>query len=327
MPLAMRPETLPILDAHHPASLDRAAAILREGGLVAVPTETVYGLAADASNANAVAALYEAKGRPAFNPLIAHVDSLERALTLITLSDAALALARVFWPGPLTLVGIRKENAPVCDLAAAGLDTLAVRWPDAPAMTGLVARLDRPLVAPSANPSGTISPTTAAHVAEGLTGRINVVLDAGPCPMGVESTILADTVGGIALLRPGALPRDAIEAVTGTPLQGAGGGVAISAPGMLKSHYAPRARLRLNVTTPEPEEIYLAFGSHRGNDAKAVLHLSESGDLAEAAANLFSLMRKADQMGAQIAVAPIPATGLGEAINDRLTRAAAPKGS
>mgnify|MGYP000017336276 FL=1 len=327
MPLAMTVAPLPVLDAHDPASLDRAAAILREGGLVAVPTETVYGLAADASNASAVAALYAAKGRPAFNPLIAHVDSLERALTLITLSDAALALTHAFWPGPLTLVGRRKENAAISDLAAAGLDTLAVRWPDAPAMTGLVARLDRPLVAPSANPSGTISPTTAAHVAEGLAGRIAMVLDGGPCTAGVESTIIADTPEGLVLLRPGALPREAIEAVTGAPLKGAGGKAAITAPGMLKSHYAPRARLRLNVTRPEADEIYLAFADHRGSGAKAVLHLSESGDLAEAAANLFSLMRKADQMGERIAVAPIPATGLGEAINDRLTRAAAPKDS
>lgn len=289
-----------------------------------MPTETVYGLAADATNARAVAAIYEAKGRPRFNPLIAHVDSLERALSLVELSDAALTLARAFWPGPLTLVGRRKAGS-VCDLAAAGLDTLAVRWPDAPAMTGLIARLDRPLVAPSANPSGAISPTEAAHVVDGLTGRIDLVLDGGPCRLGLESTIIADTREGLVMLRPGALSREAIEAVAGVPIRSAGKDAAISAPGMLTSHYAPDALLRLNVTTPEAFEVYLAFGAHRGAGAKAVLDLSFTGDLAEAAANLFSRLRKADQMGDRIAVAPIPFAGLGEAINDRLARAAAPR--
>ncbi|MFN3835456.1 MAG: L-threonylcarbamoyladenylate synthase [Glycocaulis sp.] len=323
----MNAPPLPVLDASVPAHLDRAAAILREGGLVAVPTETVYGLAADATNARAVAALYEAKGRPRFNPLIAHVDGLERALRLVELCAAARALAAAFWPGPLTLVGKRKDGAPVCDLAAAGLDTLAVRWPDAPAMTGLISRLDRPLVAPSANPSGRISPTSAAHVVDGLTGRIAMVLDGGPCRLGLESTIIADTPEGLVLLRPGALPREQIEAVTGGALPAAGSDAAVSAPGMLTSHYAPQARLRLDVTAPGPDEIYLAFGHYRGIGAKAVLDLSPTGNLAEAAANLFSLMRKADQMGDRIACAPIPVAGLGEAINDRLARAAAPRQS
>ncbi len=319
-----RPEPLPVLDAASPANIDRAADLLRAGGLVAVPTETVYGLAADATNARAVAAIYEAKGRPRFNPLIAHVDSLKRALSLVELSDAALTLARAFWPGPLTLVGRRKAGS-VCDLAAAGLDTLAVRWPDAPAMTGLIARLYRPLVAPSANPSRAISPTEAAHVVDGLTGRIDLVLDGGPCRLGLESTIIADTPDGLVMLRPGALSREAIEAVAGVPIRSAGKDAAISAPGMLTSHYAPDALLRLNVTTPEAFEIYLAFGAHRGAGAKGVLDLSSTGDLAEAAANLFSRLRKADQMGDRIAVAPIPFAGLGEAINDRLARAAAPR--
>lgn len=320
-----RPAPLPILDASAPANLDRAAAILRTGGLVAVPTETVYGLAADATNARAVAAIYEAKGRPRFNPLIAHVDSLERALSLVELSDAARALARAFWPGPLTMVGRRKAGSPVCDLAAAGLDTLAVRWPDAPAMTGLMARLDRPLVAPSANPSGAISPTEAAHVVDGLAGRIDLVLDGGPCRLGLESTIIADTSEGLVMLRPGALSRETIEAVAAKPIRSAGKDAAISAPGMLTSHYAPDAQLRLNATDAGADEVYLAFGTHRGSGAKAVLDLSSTGDLAEAAANLFSLLRKADQMGDRIAAAPIPFTGLGEAINDRLARAAAPR--
>lgn len=320
-----RPAPLPVLDASAPANLDRAAAILRTGGLVAVPTETVYGLAADATNARAVAAIYEAKGRPRFNPLIAHVDSQERALSLVELSDAALTLARAFWPGPLTLVGRRKAGSPVCDLSAAGLDTLAVRWPDAPAMTGLIARLDRPLVAPSANPSGAISPTEAAHVVDGLAGRIDLVLDGGPCALGLESTIIADTSEGLVILRPGALSRETIEAVAAKPIRSAGKDAAISAPGMLTSHYAPDAQLRLNATDAGADEVYLAFGPYRGIGAKAALDLSSTGDLAEAAANLFSLLRKADQMGDRIAAAPIPFTGLGEAINDRLARAAAPR--
>lgn len=316
---------LTALDASAPSSLDRAADILRAGGLVAVPTETVYGLAADATNARAVAAIYEAKGRPRFNPLIAHVDSLKRALSLVELSDAALTLAGAFWPGPLTLVGRRKAGSPVCDLAAAGLDTLAVRWPDAPAMTGLIARLDRPLVAPSANPSGAISPTEATHVVEGLAGRLDLVLDGGPCALGLESTIIADTADGLVMLRPGALSREAIQAVAGVSIRSAGKDAAISAPGMLTSHYAPDAQLRLNATDAGADEVYLAFGDHRGKGAKAVLDLSPTGDLAEAAANFFSHLRKADQMGDRIAAAPIPFTGLGEAINDRLARAAAPK--
>lgn len=315
----------PILTSHEAVNLDRAAALLEAGGLVAVPTETVYGLAADATNPAAIAALYAAKGRPHFNPLIAHVDSLERALSLIELSPAARALAEQVWPGPLTLVGRHRTTSPVCDLARAGLDTLAVRWPDSPAMTGLVARLDRPLAAPSANLSGSISPTLAAHVAEGLGERIDLILDGGPCKMGLESTILADTPDGLTLLRAGTLEAERIEALTGRPLARAGRGSTITAPGMLKSHYAPDAPLRLNAAAPDAGETYLAFGRWRGEGAATVLDLSKSGDPAEAAARLFSHLRTADALGKPIAVAPIPSEGLGEAINDRLARAAAPK--
>ena len=206
--------TCPIISSHEAVNLDRAAAILDAGGLVAVPTETVYGLAADAANPEAIAALYAAKGRPHFNPLIAHVESLDRALSLIELSPAARALAGQVWPGPLTLVGRHRTTSPVCDLARAGLDTLAVRWPDSAAMTGLVARLDRPLAAPSANMSGSISPTTAQHVADGLGARISLILDGGPCRMGLESTIIADTLDGLVLLRAGTLEAERIEALT-----------------------------------------------------------------------------------------------------------------
>ncbi len=316
--------TARILPAHAPASLDEAARILAAGGLVAVPTETVYGLAADATDAQAVAAIYEAKGRPRFNPLIAHVDSLTRALSLIDLSDRAMALARAFWPGPLTLVGRRREGAGVSDLAAAGLDTLAVRWPASAAMTGLVARLDRPLVAPSANPSGAVSPTTAAHVAEGLGGRIGLILDGGPCTVGVESAIVADGPEGLVLLRPGGIAREALEEAAGARLLSPEDG-AVRAPGMLASHYAPGAGVRLDASAPLEHEAYLAFGPYRGPDGAGVVQLSARGDLTEAAANLFAALREADEMAGAIAVAPIPETGLGEAINDRLRRAAAPR--
>jgi L-threonylcarbamoyladenylate synthase len=315
----------PILPSHESASLDRAAALLASGGLVAVPTETVYGVAADATNPEAIAALYTAKGRPHFNPLIAHIDCLDRALSLVALSPAARALAAQVWPGPLTLVGRHRETSPVCDLARAGLDTLAVRWPDSPAMTGLIARLDRPLAAPSANRSGSISPTTAQHVADSLGDRIDLILDGGPCRMGLESTILQDTPAGLVLLRAGTLEAERIEALTGQPLKCADAGAAITAPGMLKSHYAPDAPLRLNVTEPAAGETYLAFGPWRGTGAGRVFDLSPDGKLAEAATQLFSHLRAADALGKPIAVAPIPLRGLGEAINDRLARAAAPK--
>lgn len=315
----------PILSAADAGNLDRAAQILREGGLVAVPTETVYGLAADATDSRAVTRIYEAKGRPRFNPLIAHVDSIARADGLVALSPLARRLAEAFWPGPLTLVAPLKPEAAISDLVTAGLDTLAVRWPDSEAMTGLVSRLNRPLAAPSANRSGAISPTTAAHVAEGLGDQVALILDAGPCRVGVESTILAVDGERAVLLRPGGIARADIEAITGGLESPDAIPGAPTSPGQLASHYAPNATLRLNVFKPEPGEAYLAFGPDEPGHDGPMINLSRSGDLAEAAANLFAALRALDTKADRIAAAPIPERGLGEAINDRLRRAAAPR--
>ncbi len=311
------------------AAVAAAARRLGDGGLVAFPTETVYGLGADATNATAVARLYAAKGRPRFNPLIAHVADLAGAAAIAILDPDSRKLAQAFWPGPLTLVLAKAPGCAVSDLATAGLDTVAVRVPAHPTAQTLLRALGRPVVAPSANLSGHVSPTTADHVAGDLAGRIDMILDAGPVPVGVESTIVS-CLGGPRLLRPGGLPRKAIEGVLGRPL--AGRGPAASgpvAPGMLASHYAPRATLRLNADTLAPGEALLAFGPRRIAGAAATeLNLSATGDLTEAAANLFSHLRRLDRAGAAaIAVMPIPADGLGEAINDRLARAAAPRPS
>jgi len=311
------------------AAIAAAARCLAEGGLVAFPTETVYGLGADATNATAVARLYAAKGRPRFNPLIAHVADLAGAETIAVLDPDSRKLAQAFWPGPLTLVLEKAAGCAVSDLATAGLDTVAVRVPAHPTAQALLRALGRPVVAPSANLSGHVSPTTADHVAGDLAGRIDMILDAGPVPVGVESTIVS-CLDGPRLLRPGGMPREAIEQVLGVRL--AGRGPAASgpvAPGMLASHYAPRARLRLNAETLASGEALLAFGPGRiAGTAMTALNLSETGDLTEAAANLFSHLRRLDRSGAAaIAVMPIPADGLGEAINDRLARAAAPRPS
>lgn len=316
-----------LLGAGDPASLDRAAAALKRGELVAVPTETVYGLAADATDSAAVARIYEAKARPRFNPLIAHVDSLARAEDLVRLSPLARRLAEAFWPGPLTIVAPLRAEAGISDLVTAGLDTLAVRWPDAPAMTGLVSRLDRPLAAPSANRSGKVSPTTAAHVAEELSQSLSLILDDGPCRVGLESTIVAVDGERAVLLRPGGIARADIEAVTGSLDAPDAIPGAPTSPGQLSSHYAPTARLRLKALKPHSDEAFIAFGPDEPGpgEAAAVINLSKSGDLAEAAARLFSALRTLDAEHDKIAVAPIPDTGLGEAINDRLHRAAAPR--
>lgn len=303
-------------------SIVRAAEILRAGGLVVFPTETVYGVGCDATNPNAVARLYEAKGRPRFNPLIAHVGSLDEALTHARLHRNAQALAEHYWPGPLTLVAPRRAESPIAELACAGLTTVALRAPSHPMARALIAAFGGPITAPSANRSGHISATTAAHATEDLGARVDLVLDAGASALGLESTIVAvDDDGAATLLRAGALPRDAIEAITG-PLAAPQHG-AIDAPGMLESHYAPRARLRLDAEMPLEGESYLAFGAPAPTHG---LTLSASGDLVEAAANLYAHLRALDALGAAaIAVAPIPAHGLGEAIRDRLARAAAPR--
>ncbi len=306
-----------------------AARVLAAGGLVAFPTETVYGLGADATNAEAVARLYEAKGRPSFNPLIAHVTDAGAARALARLDPDAERLAAAFWPGPLTLVLPRRSDCPVAELATAGLDTIALRVPSHPVARDILAAVGRPLVAPSANRSGHVSPTTAQHVLADLRGRIELIVDGGSTPMGLESTIVA-CLDPAVLLRPGALPRAQIERVVdlGEP-SSTHADAAPVAPGQLASHYAPRARLRLRAQNVQTGEALLAFGpvaAEGAERAALVLNLSTRGDLIEAAANLFSHLRALDAAGAAtIAVMPVPHAGLGEAINDRLARAAAPR--
>jgi L-threonylcarbamoyladenylate synthase len=320
------------------AGVAEAARVLAAGGLVAFPTETVYGLGADAGNGEAIARLYAAKGRPAFNPLIAHVASTAAARKLARFDAAAERLAAAFWPGPLTLVLPRTPDCPVAALATAGLDSVAVRLPQHPVAQALLRAFGGPVVAPSANRSGHVSPTTAAHVLADLGGRIDLIVDDGATPVGLESTIVAclgerfgASSGKPALLRPGGVPRAAIEEVLGTALADAPasrGHTAPRAPGMLASHYAPRTPLRLDAHAVGTREALLAFGPapvEGAARAVKVLNLSARGDLIEAAANLFSHLRALDHAGAEIiAVMPIPHHGLGEAINDRLYRAAAP---
>jgi L-threonylcarbamoyladenylate synthase len=320
--------------ANDPDAIGAAARILADGGLVAFPTETVYGLGADATNAAAVARLYAAKGRPAFNPLIAHVGDAATARALARFDAAAETLAGAFWPGPLTLVVPKSAACPVAELATAGLDSIAVRVPAHAIARALIAALGRPVVAPSANRSGHVSPTTADHVLADLADRIELVLDGGPASVGVESTIVACLDDRVTLLRPGGIPREAIERALGrkvdeTPIAVEGDGEAPLAPGMLASHYAPRAVLRLDADAVRPGEALLAFGPNLPAGAELAaktINLSARGDLIEAAANLFSHLRELDRTGvASIAVMPIPRQGLGEAINDRLARAAAPR--
>jgi L-threonylcarbamoyladenylate synthase len=305
-----------------------AARCLAAGGLVAFPTETVYGLGADATNGQAIAQLYEAKGRPSFNPLIAHVADAAAAHALGQFNDAAERLAAAFWPGPLTLVLPKAPNCPVAELATAGLDTIAVRAPSHRIAHAILLAFGKPVVAPSANRSGHVSPTTAAHVHADLCGRIELIVDGGPTTVGVESTIVA-CLRSPTLLRPGGLARQDIERVLGCELADArSADNAPLGPGMLVSHYAPRAKLRLDAETLQPGEALIAYGPHLppGAASARVLNLSARGDLVEAAANLFSYLRALDEAGATaIAVMPVPHVGLGEAINDRLRRAAAPR--
>ncbi|MCC5983503.1 MAG: threonylcarbamoyl-AMP synthase [Rhodobacteraceae bacterium] len=302
----------------------QAAAILRRGGLVALPTETVYGLAADARCDRAVAGIFAAKDRPRFNPLIVHLADTDAARALARFTPAAEALAAAFWPGPLTLVLPLRAGHGLSPLVTAGLDSVALRLPAHPLAQAVLRAFDGPLAAPSANPSGRISPTTAAHVLAGLSGRIDAVLDGGACGVGLESTILDCTGAAPVLLRPGGVPSEALAQVPGAAPQPPApeAGDAPRAPGMLASHYAPRAALRLNVRTPEPGEVWIGFGP---DCPGAALTLSPQGDLTEAAAALFRVLHAADAMGRPIAVAPVPVQGLGQAINDRLARAAHPR--
>lgn len=306
-------------------AIDACARCLASGGLVAFPTETVYGLGCDATNAQAIARLYLAKGRPSFNPLISHVADVSAARKIARFDASAEKLAQKFWPGPLTLVLPKAAGCDVAELATAGLDTIAVRVPSHPFARQLVAALGKPVVAPSANVSGHVSPTTAAHVRGDLAGKIDLIVDGGPTEVGVESTIVGCFEKPI-LLRPGGVPRAPLEAVLGRKLADLPADQDTAqplAPGLLTSHYAPRAAVRLNARHIEPGEALLAFGPTT-LIASATLNLSERGDLAEAAANLFGHLRALDATKAtRIAVMPIPETGLGEAINDRLRRAAA----
>jgi L-threonylcarbamoyladenylate synthase len=315
------------------AAIAEAVRLLAAGALVAFPTETVYGVGADATNGQAVARLYEAKGRPTFNPLIAHVIDLEAARALGRFSADATRLAEALWPGPLTLVLPKAAACPVADLATAGLDSIAVRVPNHIVARAILTAFGRPVVAPSANRSGHISPTTAAHVLADLGGRIELIVDGGSTPVGVESTVIA-CLDDPVMLRPGGLTREAVERALAKPLaqpraEVARAGDAPLAPGMLVSHYAPRTPVRLDAVTVEAGEALLAFGPKLADGherAVRVLNLSQRGDLIEAAANLFSHLRVLDSAGAKtIAAMPISHEGLGEAINDRLARAAAPR--
>lgn len=300
----------------------KAARLLGEGALVAFPTETVYGLGGDARSDQAVARIYEAKGRPSFNPLIVHLPDLAAVEAIAVVGPKARALAAAFWPGPLTLVLLLRDGAGVSPLVTAGLKTVAVRVPAHPLAQALLRAFDGPVAAPSANPSGRVSPTRADHVLDGLSGRIAAVLDGGPCEVGLESTIvLADPQP--VLLRPGGVPVEALEAVLGEALAVGGDADKPLAPGQLMSHYAPEAGVRLDAVTALPGEVLVGFGAVKGE-----VNLSETGDLVEAAARLFQTLREADRLagpGGRIAFAPVPETGLGRAINDRLRRAAAPR--
>jgi L-threonylcarbamoyladenylate synthase len=324
-----------------PAAVEQATATLAAGGLVAFPTETVYGLGADATNDSAVARLYAAKARPSFNPLIAHVADLDAARGLAQFDAQALSLAAAFWPGPLTLVLPRRADSRVGQLATAGLDTVAVRAPSHPVARAILAAFGKPVVAPSANRSGRVSPTSAQHVQADLTGRIDLIIDDGASPLGVESTVLCCSGSEVAVLRPGAVPRAAVERILGRTVattipagdSGDSGdsrrGPRPIAPGMLASHYAPRAMVRMNALAVMPGEALLAFGAFLppgAAEARAILNLSSRGDVIEAAANLFSHLRILDSAGtSSICVMPVPSEGLGEAINDRLRHAAAPR--
>ncbi len=317
------PTPLPIT----PDTAARAADCLHSGGLVVFPTETVYGLGANARDGEAVARIFEAKGRPRFNPLIVHVADLDDAKRLAHFSHEAEALAKAFWPGPMTLVLPRRKESGLSDLVCAGLPSVALRVPAHEGALALIRAADLPIAGPSANPSGRVSPTRADHAAADLGDKADMILDGGPCLAGLESTIVGLTDGEPALLRAGALGREAIEEALGRPLASPRRGALPQAPGMLSSHYAPRARLRLDVQSALAGEAFLGFGETDGGTVPGPrLNLSARGDLREAAANLFAHLRELDASGAAgIAVAPIPHDGLGEAINDRLRRAAAPR--
>jgi len=314
------PAKTKVIAAHDHGAIALAVEYLIAGALVGMPTETVYGLAADAYNATAIRAIYEVKGRPAHNPLICHVADIAMAKRIVTVSKTAESLMHAFWPGPLTLVLPRFENEKISDLISAELNTLAVRCPAHPVARRVINKLGHPIAAPSANPSGKISPTSARDVLEGLEGKIPLILDGGTAGIGIESTIIGIEGDKITLLRPGTITADEISDVAGHPIFDRNSDQ-ITAPGQLVSHYAPNALVRLNATHKSDDEVFIGFGSAKGD-----MTLSKNGDLKEAAHVLFATLRAADKSGcASIAVAPIPNVGIGIAVNDRLKRAAAPR--
>lgn len=314
-----------IIKPADPATIDAAAERLREGGLVAFPTETVYGLGADATSDRAVAAIFEVKQRPTFNPLICHFPSIDAVRDVLPVPKAAAALAASFWPGSLSIVLPRPANCPISKLASAGLDTVAVRVPDHPVAQRLLERTGRPVAAPSANRSGELSPTRAADVLESLGDADLLILEGGPCRIGLESTVVAvHPDGALELLRDGGISREDIASATGQPVRVVDGPDEVRAPGMLARHYEPHIPLRIDVTDPREDEILIGFGPPPEERPDSGYNLSRSGDLREAAANLFAMLHDAEKSGAKgIAVAPIPDKGLGRAINDRLRRGAA----
>lgn len=325
----------PPIEPPSPEAVAEAGRLLRAGALVGLPTETVYGLAADATQGEAVARIFKAKGRPRFNPLIVHAADHGQAQGLGRFSPAAMRLAEAFWPGPLTLVVPRAAESPVADLVTAGLETVALRVPDHAVARSVIKAAGRPLAAPSANPSGRVSPTTAEHVAQGLGPAVSLILDGGPCRVGLESTVVAVDATQVSLLRPGGVPRAHLEEVLGRPLDdpdraaGEQGPEPArpASPGMLLKHYAPATPVRLEATHRAPGEAVLAFGPAPLAGDGPTINLSARGDLAEAAAHLFAALRSLDASGAPgIAVMQIPTDGLGEAITDRLRRAAAGSG-
>lgn len=309
-------------------ALAPAIDLIEAGHVVAIPTETVYGLAADATNGEAVTRIFEVKGRPRFNPLIVHVCDIGMARRIAVFDDVAERLAKHYWPGPLTLVLPLRDDHPIHPLVTAGLETVAIRMPQGFGQV-LIEKLGRPLAAPSANSSGRISPTSAQAVADDLGGKIELIADGGRTDVGVESTIIKASEGEVRLLRPGGITAEEIADLLGATVVRGGSGKAVEAPGMLASHYAPDAKVRLDATMLHDGEALMAFGPHRIDNADralAMLNLSPQGDLREAAANLYAHMRALDRSGsATIAVEPIPAGGLGEAVRDRLARAAAPR--
>jgi L-threonylcarbamoyladenylate synthase len=303
--------------------ITKAGQALKDGALVAFPTETVYGLGADATNEKAVASIFETKGRPQFNPLISHISFNDSAINYSNLTDLSQKLIEIFWPGALTLVLPRSDHCPIAHLASAGLDTVALRMPAHPIAQSLIEAAGTPVAAPSANRSGEVSPTTAQHVRDSLGTATPLVIDGGPCEIGLESTVIRVLPEGAQLLRPGSISREEIEAITGPLVEMGAHDQAIASPGQLASHYAPRTPLRLNATSVKPGEALLAFGDPLAGNCAAVLNLSAKENTKEAAANLFSYLRALDKGNYEgIAVMKVSSTGLGEAINDRLTRAA-----